>query len=67
MHHCRKICHLVGECQASLARAEVHCELDVERDVLAHLQYVAEVSWLVDCRCWFVVVVFLVLADLKLS
>ncbi|KAL8592718.1 hypothetical protein ACOMHN_037658 [Nucella lapillus] len=38
------ICQQCGECQSVLAREELQCELDIEREVLAPLQTIAEVD-----------------------
>ncbi|XP_025085083.1 rho GTPase-activating protein 44-like isoform X5 [Pomacea canaliculata] len=38
------MCQMCGECQSSLAREELQCELDIEKEVLIPLQNIAEVD-----------------------
>lgn len=38
------ICLQSGECESVIAREELQCELDIEKDVLTHLQYLAEIE-----------------------
>ncbi|KAK7502005.1 hypothetical protein BaRGS_00006757, partial [Batillaria attramentaria] len=35
-------CQMCGECESAIAKEELQCELDIEREVLAPLQQIAE-------------------------